>query len=313
MKYLKKYNESYSDWLSQLGSDVTTSIKKKSEEIVEALKLHLEDDLNITDIDYEYDDVNFKISVMSSQIGIDNPLPITFIIKTTSMTDEILTLIDKYAEYLDDASSSDDIIDKLYDKIIDRITKYVKPLTDKFSKKYELPIRIADINLGDREPLFSDINIELELLYTCNIYVTEKVDIRWEKQNESMSNNDIADIFKLNLEGNSYFDVDDIVVHEYQSDNEPGYPIYHYVHIIEDFGENSLLWKQTYDGVPAEQLSPTELTSKIAYINKKLLSAILKKYDIKHIPVWAWQKQFFCDVDFKESYSTVECKFKILT
>jgi len=134
-----------------------------------------------------------------------------------------------------------------------------------------------------------------------------------KKYNESLEDKDIADIFKLNLEGNPYFDIEHIDVRKYQSDNEPGYPIYHYVTITEDFGENSLLWKQTYDGVSAEELTPTELTSKIAYINKKLLSMILLKYDIKHIPVWAWQKQFFCDVDFKESYSTVECKFKILT
>ena len=47
--------------------------------------------------------------------------------------------------------------------------------------------------------------------------------------------------------------------------------------ITEIFGEDSLLWKQKYNGVAASELQNIEIRDKTVYINRKLIATIAKK------------------------------------
>jgi hypothetical protein len=104
-----------------------------------------------------------------------------------------------------------------------------------------------------------------------------------KKYNESVTIFDLSDILKLNLEDNPYFDVTDVSVEPITMLGSMGKPNLdgYTVQILEIFGDDSLLWKQTYGGISARDLNRLYIKDKIEYINNKLLYSIGKKYNFR--------------------------------
>ena len=94
---------------------------------------------------------------------------------------------------------------------------------------------------------------------------------------------ELIEIIKLNLEDNPYFDIVSIEAEEVIL-VDSNYGIlkenakYKFT-ITEIFGEDSLFWKQKYNGVAASELQTIEIRDKTVYINRKLITTIAKKYD----------------------------------
>lgn len=128
---------------------------------------------------------------------------------------------------------------------------------------------------------------------------------------------ELIEIIKLNLEDNPYFDIVSIESEEVVIVNSNGVlqenTKYKFT-ITEIFGEDSLLWKQKYNGVAASELQNIEIRDKTVYINRKLIATIAKKYDfvVKDFGGWYIENDINDFGDDNENEGGLEIYFTLL-
>lgn len=128
---------------------------------------------------------------------------------------------------------------------------------------------------------------------------------------------ELIEIIKLNLEDNPYFDIVSIEAEEVVIVNSNGIlqenTKYKFT-ITEIFGEDSLFWKQKYNGVAASELQTIEIRDKTVYINRKLIATIAKKYDfiVKDFGGWYIENDINDFGDDNENEGGLEIYFTLL-
>jgi len=128
---------------------------------------------------------------------------------------------------------------------------------------------------------------------------------------------ELIEIIKLNLEDNPYFDIVSIEAEEVVIVNSnvvlQENTKYKFT-ITEIFGEDSLFWKQKYNGVAASELQNIEIRDKTVYINRKLIATIAKKYDfvVKDFGGWYIENDINDFGDDNENEGGLEIYFTLL-